>query len=128
MKVYKPVSGAGHATYENTRPLFVAEDLSTLCGASSGTVVLPLRLDWSRSNSYDLANPVQVRTMYATVLREVCSEADLDSYLSRTLLIREWANLRLPPFLRDTWESKHPVLRSRFRPSGPERRPHTPPA
>ncbi len=111
MKVYKPVSGAGVATFENTRPLFVPDDLSVLRGAPSGTIVLPLRLDWSQSNSYDLSNPVRVRTMYATVLREACSEADLDSYLSRTLLIREWANLRLPAFLRSTWESLHPVLR-----------------
>lgn len=109
-KVYKPVGDGAVATFENTRPLFVADDLLALHGARSGTVVLPPRLDWSRSNSYDLSDPVRVRTMYATVLREALSEADLDSYLSRTLLIREWRNLRLPTFLRQTWERQHPVL------------------
>lgn len=49
-----------------------------------------------------------MRTMYATVLREAKSAADLDSYLSWTLLMRH--NLLLPTFLRQTWERQHPVL------------------
>jgi hypothetical protein len=96
--------------WENTVPLYVVTDLEEMHGPDAGHVVLPLRLDWTPSNSYDLSQPNRVRSLYATVLREAKSEDDLINYLDADVLRREWRSLRLPAFIRETWETVHPVL------------------
>lgn len=51
--------------------------------------------------------------MYITVLREARSEADLSQWLDRELLIEHWAKLRIPGFIKESWEKAHPELTQR---------------
>lgn len=113
MKIYKPVGPAGIRSFENTKPVFVADSLDDLRGPTAGSVTLPLRLDWTPSNTYDLSDEARTCTMYATVLREAKSEDDLARFLERDLLVRMWASLRLPVFIRESWERRFPQLRHR---------------
>jgi hypothetical protein len=64
-------------------------------------------------SSYDLSSASRLRSMYATVLREAGSEADLIEWLDCRLLLQHWSELNLPAFTRSSWESKHPELRGR---------------
>lgn len=111
MKTYAPVAPGARPTYTNSRPVFVIDDLRHLRGSAVGTVHLPLHLDWSSAASYDLSDPRRLRTLYATVLREAMSEADLAEHLNTDLLIEQWPQLRLPGFVRACWEDTHPELR-----------------
>ncbi len=110
MKIYKPVGPAGICTFENTKPVFVADSLDDLRGPTAGSVTLPLHLDWTPSSTYDLSADVRVCTMYATVLREAKAEDDLARFLNRELLVRMWSSLRLPDFIRESWERRFPPL------------------
>lgn len=113
MKLYRPVLAGAPARLENSRPVYVIDDLRELHGPAAGVVTLPVHLDWTPAATYDLASPVRVRTMYATVLREAMSETDLAEHLNATLLVRHWRSLVLPEFIRDSWEDAHPELRGR---------------
>jgi hypothetical protein len=113
MHVYEPVAAGMQPTYANTRAVYVIDDLRSLHGRASGVVSLPIHLDWSMASSYDLERPQRVRTLYATVLREATSEADLADLLNADLLAATWAELNLPAFVRSAWEEAHPELRWR---------------
>lgn len=110
MKVYQPVPQGRAPRLENTRAVYVVDDLTFLAGPQTGTVTLPLRLDWTPAADYDLGSAARVRTLYVTVLREAQSTDDLITYLNRELLIRLWPTLRVPPFVRQAWETAHPEL------------------
>lgn len=110
MKVYPPVPEGAVPDFTHTRPVVIPESLEELRGPQSGMVKLPLHLDWTPSNTYDLSDPGQVRTMYATVLREAKEEDDLLTHLNEQLLRQHWSALRLPRFTRNVWESQHPTL------------------
>ncbi len=110
MKIYKPVGPSGICSFENTKPVFVPDSLNDLRGPTAGSVTLPLHLDWTPSNTYDLGDEARVCTMYATVLREAKSEDDLSRSLDRELLVRAWSSLRLPDFIRESWERRFPQL------------------
>lgn len=87
-----------------------SNDLAALRGPTEGIHRLPLHLDWGPAADYDLGNPVRVRTIYSTVLREAGSEADLETHLDRAILRATWADLNLPAHIRDAWEVTHPQL------------------
>jgi len=70
VKIYKPVGPSGIRSFENTKPVFVPDSLDDLRGPTAGRVTLPLHIDWTPSNTYDLSDAVNTCTMYATVLRE----------------------------------------------------------
>lgn len=108
MKTYMPAAGRPH--FGNTKPVVVVDDLSQMHGPSTGVVTLPVHLDWTPSSTYDLSVPARVRTLYATALREATSDEQLAEYLNADLLRRHWAELRLGPFVRKTWEQAHPEL------------------
>ena len=111
MKWYVEVAAGAVATFENSVPFFVPDDLGALHGPMSGTVDLPLHLDWSQSSSYDLSRPNRLRSFYAAVIREAGSEQDLADWLNRGLLVREWCHLNIPIIVRQAWERAHPELR-----------------
>ena len=111
MKAYAEVAPGSVATFENSVPFFVADDLAALHGPTAGTVNLPLHLDWSESSSYDLSLPSRLRSLYSTVIREAGSEQELASWLDRDLLVREWCHLNVPVVVRQAWERAHPELR-----------------
>ena len=111
MRAYMPVAPGARFGYSHTRPVFVVDDLDELHGPTTGTVAPPLHIDWTPSSPYDMSNSRQVRSMYATVLREAMSEVELATWISRDLLFEHWVALNLPVFTRETWESVHPSLR-----------------
>ncbi len=87
-------------------------DLGRLQGPDSGTVKLPIWLDWTPAPEYDLGDIERVQVMYETVLGEAMNEADLTRHLNRAVLIRIWGSLILPEFIRQGWEGAHPELRT----------------
>jgi hypothetical protein len=109
MKVYLPNDGQV-ATLEHTRPTYVPDSLDDLRGPVEGVIKLPLLLDWTPSNSYDLSSPARVRRMYQTVLSEAASEDDVTRFVDRTLLAQLWDSLHLPRRVRYAWELAHPEL------------------
>ncbi len=90
--------------------MFVPDSLDDLRGPTAGSVTLPLRIDWTPSNTYDLGDAVSTCTMYETVLREAKAEDDLVRFLDRGWLVRTWSSLRLPDFIRESWERRFPQL------------------
>jgi hypothetical protein len=102
--------GGGVLATRYRRPYAVAESLDLLQGPSSGTVRLPLHLDWSGNAVYDLDAPGRIVDLYRAVLIEAASPQDLYSYLDAAVLRRLWALLWLPAQLRKAWERKFPVL------------------
>jgi hypothetical protein len=92
------------------RPYALAESLDLLHGPSSGTVRLPLHLDWSGNAVYDLDAPGRIIDLYRAVLIEAATPQDLYAYLDAGTLRRLWALLWLPAQLRRMWEQKFPVL------------------
>ncbi|MGH3564224.1 MAG: hypothetical protein ACRDTN_21220 [Mycobacterium sp.] len=110
MKVYAQQRPGEPRSVEHTRPAYVVDDLSELRGPISGTVTLPVHVDWTPARSYDMASPRRVQTMYETVLRSASSEGDLVAYLDRDLLVNIWCSLRLPDYIRSAWESRHSEL------------------
>lgn len=92
------------------RPYAVPESLDLLRGPWSGTVRLPVHLDWSGSAVYDLDSPGRIIDLYRAVLIEAASPQDLYAYLDAAVLRRLWAVLWLPAQLRRAWEQKFPVL------------------
>ncbi len=111
VKIYKPVGLSGICSFENTKPVFIPNSLDDLRGPTEGSVTLPLYIDWTPSNTYDLSDEVSTCTMYETVLREAKAEDDLSRFLDLGLLVRMWSSLRLPDFIRDSWERSSPQLR-----------------
>lgn len=91
------------------RPTVLPGSLAALDGPTEGIVELPLHLDWSSANRYDLAVPRRLETLYRTVLIEARSPADL-SYLDGATLKTLWLELRLPHWIRRDWEQAFPEL------------------
>jgi hypothetical protein len=92
------------------RPYAVADSLDLLHGPVSGTVHLPVHLDWSGHAEYDLDAPGRIVDLYRAVLNEAASPQDLYTYLDAGMLRRLWAMLWLPVQLRGAWEQRFPVL------------------
>ena len=90
--------------------MIVPSRLDDLCGPATGAVDLPVRLYWSGSGQFDLADPHQVADMYEAVL-DVGTIGDIARYLNADLLIRVWPVLGMNRAKRDAWESRFPVLR-----------------
>jgi hypothetical protein len=92
------------------RPYAVPEQLDLLRGPSSGTVRLPVHLDWSGNAVYDLDAPGRVVDLYRAVLIEAATPQDLYAFPDERVLRRLWALLWLPVQLRRAWGQKSPVL------------------
>lgn len=110
MKTYRSVEPGTRLGFSHTTPAYVVDDFSMLHGPASGTVTLPVHIDWTPSSTYDLADPTRVRTMIETVLREAGSEAEVAEWIDRGLLVEHWPRLGLPAFVREAWEAAHPEL------------------
>jgi hypothetical protein len=112
VKAYLPVADGAVATLDNTRPTFVVDALDDLLGPDAGIVELPLVLDWTPANRYDLSSPTRMRRLYETVLSEAISEEDVAAHINKESLLRLWPDLRIPPRVRAAWEQAHPELRA----------------
>jgi hypothetical protein len=92
-----PLALAPVSRLYNQRPVLVASHLAMLQGPGSGTVTLPVSLQWSGDGT-------------ATVLREAGEPGDLQAWLNAGLLVELWPRLVLPRSVRAAWEEQHPVL------------------
>ena len=95
------------------RPAVVPGSLDDLRGPASGVVELPVRLYWSGSRRFDLADPHQAADLCEAVLDAAATAGDISGWLNADLLIRAWPVLGMSRAKRDAWESRFPVLRSR---------------
>jgi len=95
------------------RGVVVVESLDDLRGPGHGKVRLPLHLDASAAQVYDLDDDYFRRLLYRVVLLEAASTGDLTSWLDRDTFVREWPTLYLPRVVRAAWETAHPTLRQR---------------
>jgi hypothetical protein len=91
--------------------VIVPASLGDLRGPASGVAELPVRLYWSGSRLFDLADPHQVADMCEAVLDTAATVGDIARYLNADLLIRVWPVLGMSRVKRDAWESRFPVLR-----------------
>ena len=90
----------------------VAPDLTQLRGPTHGIVELSRRLLWQEDRRVDLDESGALEWMYALVLREAVSIAELRTYLDADILIKLWDRLYLPSGLRSAWHERHPELTS----------------
>ena len=95
------------------RPAVVPGSLDDLRGPASGVVELPVRLYWSGSRRFDLADPHQAADLCEAVLDTAATSGDITGWLNAGLLIRAWPVLGMSRAKRDAWESRFPVLRRR---------------
>ncbi len=84
--------------------------LESLTGPADGVVELPIDLAWSSERSFDLADPVQRMLYQMTVLNAAVTPEHYTRWLNADLLRSDWAGLRLPGPLRDTWQGRFPEL------------------
>jgi hypothetical protein len=110
MKLYLPVSPKQKPNTENTRPTYVVEDLRELTRQLTGTVILPVSLNWTPANSYDISDVQQKMRLYEAILSEAHSENDIKEYINGQELTELWERLRIPKRVRYAWESVHPKL------------------
>ena len=104
-----PDPGGGYAL----RAIVMADSLEELHGPVHGKVRLPLHLDASARQVYDLDQDYLRRLVYRLVLLEAATMEDLATWLDRETLVRDWPELYLPRVVRAAWEERHPVLRER---------------
>jgi hypothetical protein len=93
------------------RPVVVPARLDDLHGPASGVVDLPVRLYWSGSRRFDVADLNQAADMYEAVLDVATTVDDLIGYLNADLLVRVWPVLGLSRTKQGMWEDRFPVLR-----------------
>jgi hypothetical protein len=98
-----------NSTGDPIRPVVLPFSLSELTGPTGGMVELPLHVDWTPTNRYDLSVPQRMLTMYRTVLLEARGASDLH-YLNSDTLQSCWAELRLPVRISKAWEAQFPEL------------------
>jgi hypothetical protein len=105
----KPAEGEP-LSREHARPIAVIDELAKLHGPLSGTVHLPLGLDWTPRPDYDISNSRRLLSLYATVLREATTDEELAEFLNASTLAAEWSKIFLPKHIRAEWEKRHPEL------------------
>ena len=106
------MEGRVHPSCYDLMPVVLPESLDCLRGPTSGVVMLPITLDWSPDPTYDLADPIQVCSLYRTVVREAACPGDLTAWLDQSMLREVWNTLIIPNRHRLAWESTFPDLAS----------------
>jgi len=96
--------------YAASIPYAVPDSLDQLTGPTSGTVELPISIDWSRDRTYDLDDPDDRRWLYTRVIREAASAEELASLLNRDLLVELWPQMHLPRHCVERWHARFPEL------------------
>ncbi|MCL2654793.1 MAG: hypothetical protein FWD65_03730 [Coriobacteriia bacterium] len=111
MKTFPPNSSQRKPLrYSDFRPVVVISNLNKLQGPQTGSVTLPLYLDWTPRQSFQLDQEDDCIILYQTVLREAATEQDLQSYLNKELLLLLWDKLTLPKKLQTAWTDSYPEL------------------
>lgn len=84
--------------------------LDDLTGPTSGTVELPVTIDWGPRRSYDLGEDADRRVVYERVLREAASTGEVCRFVNGRALVEVWGRLWLPRRVRTSWEERFPDL------------------
>jgi hypothetical protein len=84
--------------------------LTDLTGPTTGTVEVPVSIDWGPPRAYDVATEIDRRILYERVLREASSTAEVCRYVNGPALVALWSQLWLPQRLRLQWETRFPEL------------------
>lgn len=92
------------------RPFLVPDSLHELTGPTTGTVTLPVTLDWTPKRTYDLGKDWDIESLYSLVLAEAYESKHLSGYLNRDILIRIWTNVRIPAIVKAEWEKRFSEL------------------
>jgi hypothetical protein len=93
------------------RPVVIPASLDDLHGPATGVVELPVRLYWSGSREFDLADRHQAADLCEAVLDTAATVADLSAYLNPDVLTHAWPVLGLNRRKREAWEERFPALR-----------------
>lgn len=88
----------------------VPESLDRLHGPDHGEVSLPKRILWNPSRPFNLGDDKRAATMLRLVLLEARKNEDLEELVNADLLKRLWGRVRLPEYIRGSWEQKFPEL------------------
>ena len=88
------------------KPYVLPSGLDLLLGQTTGVVRLPRHLDWSGNAVYNLNVPGRLVDLYRTVIIEAATPEDLHAYLEATTLRRLWAQIWLPPVVREAWQAR----------------------
>ena len=86
--------------------------LNRLKGPTNGVVKdLPLRLNWTPRQQWDVADPRALQTLYSKLLTSVATQDELATLINGELLQKFWYEIRIPYGIRTKWEFENPSLR-----------------
>lgn len=94
----------------HTPSFVVADSLDDLHGPATGEVTLPNHLLWNPSRPFDVSDDKRLRSLLRIVLRDARSQEHLRAFVDRDGLVRLWAHLGLPTYIRHAWEERFPEL------------------
>jgi hypothetical protein len=100
MRLYYPILLGRWPDTENTRPTYVVDALTKLTARPTGKVKLPVVMDWTPANIYDVTDSYQRQRLYEPVLAEVHCEDDIKRYINGEELTRLWDKLHIPSRVR----------------------------
>ncbi|MFE4544126.1 ribbon-helix-helix domain-containing protein [Arthrobacter sp. NPDC056727] len=84
--------------------------LEALRGPASGTVQLPVHLDWGPDNVYDVADDGSCAVLYQLTLQNSGSVDEMAGIINVGRLLALWPSMRLPDPCRHLWETAFPQL------------------
>jgi hypothetical protein len=84
--------------------------LADLIGPTSGTIELPITIDWGPRRTYDLGRDADRRVVYEFVLQEASTTEEVSTYVNGEILASVWARLWLPRRVRELREERFPDL------------------
>ena len=97
--------------YADHRPYPDPPDrLADLSGPTSGTIELPITIDWGPKRVYDMGRDADRRVVYEFVLQEASTTEEVGEYVNGTILASVWSRLWLPRRVRELWEERFPEL------------------
>lgn len=88
----------------------VPDALTDLKGPASGTVQLPIHLDWGPYRGYDVADDASCATLYQLTLQNSGSIDEIGNIVNADRLVALWPSMRLSDRCRQLWEATFPQL------------------
>lgn len=84
--------------------------LGDLKGPASGTVQLPIHVDWGPDRAYDVADDGSCAGLYQLTLQNSGSADEMGGIGNAGRLLALWPSMRLPDGCRHFWEAAFPQL------------------